>query len=74
MYPRTVFNTFSKMNLFQKFMNLWFLLLFFNSIVFQPLKKAGDNEESYNVRYSARQYDSKISELEKKSTGKDKKK
>ena len=39
----------------------------------KPLKKVGDNEESYNVRYASRQYDSKISELEKKSTGKDKK-
>ena len=49
------------------------LIIIFEAIVLQPLKKAGDNEESYNVRYSARQYDSKISELEKKSTGKDKK-
>lgn len=34
----------------------------------KPLKKNGENEEMYNIKYSSPEYDSKISELEKKST------
>ena len=34
----------------------------------KALKKTGENEEMFNVKYTSYEYDSKISELEKKST------